>query len=909
MEENQTNQNLNQQPVQPQPEQFQQPVQWQPIQQQSAQNQQQVQQQPVQQQPQPAQPSASMQIQQLLVQQQQYQKQYNELVDYVKKTPNLPIEQVNQIKAQLDQLNALFVQGKQQLQALWYTQVQVTKPAEVKKWSVSNFSWKKVAIWCSVVLLLIFAWFFLTLSSLIKNPNALAWIWVYAATAKMLLQAFTGLIFWSVILVMLGVIISNIYRLITVKNQWKWKFIRWLIWWFVWAGAMWALIWIIFWQINKIETEAEQIDYDIIQPYLVWRVENEWIDEFTRPYDNETIAWVGNKYPLIAPSEIAFSLRWDELTKLTNQEFPAWYEIVGIKLLCGNKDGTILDLQNNTDNHWWYKFWWTCLYSEKWTYTHWIEITYDNTVSRERKTETYSLKSLEFTSEVSINNKAGKLSSEGWEFRLWKAPAKITVDTSQVFRDFSTKWYEVEWDMDWDFTSDRTNIVNFDYSYKVPQVYYVGYKFPEIYDDLWYRFPVRVEPSDVPVCEVNLAKFPWTSGKFQISTNFIDGTLPSTISSYKYTMINRSTNQILEEKKNENQKISYEFPDKWNYVVVVDYVTVDWKQWQCESDLIQLEKEEFDVEYLLQAKDPDSWKFKDICSSRNTDNNNCTEINLETIPQTYQLKIQSITPVTKNTTQWVYFEEEKAVENTHSLMEDNNVYEFTVPNEWNYELRIITSDKSSGIDDATKIIKIYAEKPDIVWIISITSGEEDSQERKQISEGFSPLTVFLDASKTEVNIPWDEIIYFTWDFGDGQVKQNQQNWIVSHTYSYDYVNENWIFTPTVTVKTLKWETQVIKWPTLHIKKQLVDVNLMSTTHPSWQAPIGSEVGFLAEFDGMPEKMTRDFWDGTPVYSCQWRVCADLSHLYDKKWVFTVKVSLDFDSIQQVKKEIKEKLLF
>ena len=56
------------------------------------------------------QPSVSMQIQQLLVQQQQYQQQYNQLVDYVKKTPGLPIDQVNQIKAQLDQLNALFVQ-------------------------------------------------------------------------------------------------------------------------------------------------------------------------------------------------------------------------------------------------------------------------------------------------------------------------------------------------------------------------------------------------------------------------------------------------------------------------------------------------------------------------------------------------------------------------------------------------------------------------------------------------------------------------------------------------------------------------------------------------------------------------------------------------------------------------------
>jgi hydroxymethylglutaryl-CoA reductase len=54
--------------------------------------------------------SVSMQIQQLLAQQQQYQQQYNQLVEYVTKTPNLPIEQVNQIKVQLDQLNALFVE-------------------------------------------------------------------------------------------------------------------------------------------------------------------------------------------------------------------------------------------------------------------------------------------------------------------------------------------------------------------------------------------------------------------------------------------------------------------------------------------------------------------------------------------------------------------------------------------------------------------------------------------------------------------------------------------------------------------------------------------------------------------------------------------------------------------------------
>ena len=881
MEENQTNQNLNQQPVQ-----------WQPVQ-----NQQQVQ-QPVQWQAQPAeQPSVSMQIQQLLVQQQQYQKHYNELVDYVKNTPNLPIEQVNQIKAQLDQLNALFVQWKQQLQALWYTQVQVQKPAEVKKWSVENFSLKKVAIWCFVILVIIFAWFFLTLSSLIKNPNALSWIWVDAGTAKALLSVFTGLIFWSVILAMLWVIISNIYRLITVKNQWKKRFIRRLIGWIAWAGAMWAAMWLIFWEIWKIVSEVEYIDYDAVQPYLVWRVKNEWRDEFAYPYKNGGKESIGEEYPLIAPSEMAFTYRLDKITKLA--QLPAGYEIVEVKLLCGDKDETKLDRLGNNDN----RFYWTCLYPEKWTYTYWLEVIYYNTDSKVRESKTVPLnKSLEFTSEVKISK-----NSTNWEFVLWKAPAKITVDSTQVFRDFSTKWYEVEWDMNGDFENDREWQVYFDYSYKIPQVYYVTYRFPEIRENVWYRFPVRVEQSDVPVCEVNVEKFPWTSAKFQISTDFIDGTLPSTISSYKYTMINKSTNQALDEKKKEGQKIVYEFPNKWNYVVVVDYVTVDSKQWQCESELIQLEKEEFSVNYTLQEKDSESWRFKDVCTSTNSEKNYCTEIKQETVPQTYQLKVKWITPATKNTTYGVYFENENSEENTHPLMEDNSVYEFTVLDEWNYELRIVVTDKTSWIDDSTKIIKITAEKPDIVWVITVTSSETDPKERKQISEWFSPLKVFLDASKTEVNTPWDEIIYFTWDFGDGQVKTNQQNGIVPHTYTYDYAKENWIFTPKVTVSTLQWQTKTITWPTIYVKKQLIEADMRSTSHPSWQARVNSVVEFMVEFDWLPEKMTRDFWDDTPTSTCQWRVCAETSHQYTKAWTYTVKVSLDFDEIQQVEQSMAFKV--
>jgi hypothetical protein len=161
------------------------------------------------------------------------------------------------------------------------------------------------------------------------------------------------------------------------------------------------------------------------------------------------------------------------------------------------------------------------------------------------------------------------------------------------------------------------------------------------------------------------------------------------------------------------------------------------------------------------------------------------------------------------------------------------------------------------------------------------------------------LTVILDASKTEINVPWDEIIYFTWDFGDGEIKKNQQNWIVVHTYNYDYKRENWIFSPKVTVTTLQWLTKVVDGPKLNVKKWLISVDLSSISHPSRQAPAGRAVTFIAEFDWLPERTTRDFWDGTPEYTCKWRNCAEVTHTFENPWMYPVRVTLEFDAIQKV----------
>ena len=883
MEENQTNQNLNQQSVQPQPEQVQQPVQWQPVQQQPAE-----------------QPSVSMQIQQLLVQQQQYQQQYNQLVDYVKKTPNLPIEQVNQIKAQLDQLNALFVEWKQKLQALWYNQVQVNKPTEIKKWAKNNFSFKKLAIGCGVVLFLIFVWFFITLASLIRNPNALQWIWINASNAKIILQGFTWLLFWSIILLMVWVIVANIYRLITVKNQWKWKYILWLIWWLIWAAISWWLIILIFSWIAKIVVEVTIVEYDLVQPYLVWRVSEVWKDEFTHPYRNENMVWIGENYPLVAPSEMAFSLRWSELERLMNK-VDTDHEIVSITLSCGDKDNTVLNLSHDVDAHNRYKFEWTCLYPEKRKYTYSVSVTYDNNYYHQRKTETFPWRTLNYESAVTIyktstnssssNSKITQLWSKNWEFILWKAPAKVTIDSIQVFRDFKTERFETEWDMNGDFSWDRVNQVNFDYSYNIPKIYYVTYKFPELSDDTLYRFPVRVEPSDIPVCIVEAENFSWTT-KYHIMSDFIDPSDATKISSYNYTIRNAWTKKTYDVRKNESQEINYEFPEQWTYVVILDYVTVDGRQWWCESEPIRMKKETYDIQYALLEMNPDTWKFKEICNAKSSNYNWCTRISLDTVPHTYQLQIKSITPKSNTTKKVVTL-------NGQSQLNENDTYTFTIRDEWVFDLKIAVSDVGRNMEEETRNIKFTAQKADIVWLLTITSAEPDASQRKPVTEWFEPLTVVLDASKTEVNVQWDEIIYFTWDFGDWEVKQNIQNWVVAHTYNYDYARENWIFQPKVKIRTRSWIEKWINWPTLNVKKWLINVDISSVSHPSRQAPVWKEVSFSAEFDGLPERMIRDFWDGSDTVTCRWRACSEITHTFEETWLFSVKLSLEFDVVQQV----------
>jgi len=70
--------------------------------------------------------------------------------------------------------------------------------------------------------------------------------------------------------------------------------------------------------------------------------------------------------------------------------------------------------------------------------------------------------------------------------------------------------------------------------------------------------------------------------------------------------------------------------------------------------------------------------------------------------------------------------------------------------------------------------------------------------------GTDPFEVTFDASTTILNDTSDEIVSFSWDFGDGSEKKlNFSESIITHTYRYDTQNENGTFHPVLTIKTRK----------------------------------------------------------------------------------------------------------
>jgi hypothetical protein len=155
-----------------------------------------------------------------------------------------------------------------------------------------------------------------------------------------------------------------------------------------------------------------------------------------------------------------------------------------------------------------------------------------------------------------------------------KAPSKVQFDASEVFKDLGLNDYKVIRDFDGDGQADKQDISTTTFVYNEAKLYNVYVRFPSL-NNYIYTFPVRVEQSDVPVCQVILTK---AEGKnYTVTTNFFDKTVK--ITNYQFDVLDRNNkDKIIDTIKNTNGTFTYQFNDAGTYAIQNTFLTEDDKQ-------------------------------------------------------------------------------------------------------------------------------------------------------------------------------------------------------------------------------------------------------------------------------------------------------------------------------------------
>jgi hypothetical protein len=246
---------------------------------------------------------------------------------------------------------------------------------------------------------------------------------------------------------------------------------------------------------------------------------------------------------------------------------------------CGN--GQTLTLNMTTR-----QFDGSCIYFTKGGYPLNLDVFYINVPTSEKLDKVFSGGTLTINSEIVVTpeNQPLAFNDAHTEMSVGKVPSKVSFDASQVFKDLNITDYKIIWDFDGDGTPDKQNQSAATFVYIGAKLYNLTFRLPSL-NNYIYTFPLRVEQSDVPVCEVVATKN--KEVEYGFVTNFLDTTVQ--ITDYQFDILDKDNgNKIIDTIKSKDSSFNYQFPGKGTYAVQTTFMTEDGKQGQCESDDIDV---------------------------------------------------------------------------------------------------------------------------------------------------------------------------------------------------------------------------------------------------------------------------------------------------------------------------------
>ncbi len=805
----------------------------------------------------PAQPSVApaaasvdpkqAEIQTLVQQQQTLQTQYDQYIA-VFQNPQITAQQKEEVQKYLQQLSLQYQQITAQLQQLWYTTNHVNKPVNVKPTSGSKVSFRWILIWVWVVFTLLVGWLSAMFYYLIQNPNQLASVGLDPATTRSLLSTFSIIFFALVVFSGMWLLIVNGYKLFSVKNAPKTKYAIWLIvgfFIFVFGiGAGYQTLTMI----SSLSTSNSVDNTKLVLPYVQFK--------------NGLVALSSDpKIVLLAPSQMAFKLNTDYfngqiLPTLGQASFDS------LVLDCGNWQTLNMNMSNA-------QFDGTCIYFNKGVYNMVLKIAYTNTPTWEKLNKDVPAWTLTFASEISVVpvDSAVTYNDTHTEMSIGKVPSKVRFDASHVFTDLWLANYTVLWDINWDWVMDQQNVSSFTTSYKEAKLYTVAVRFPEL-NDYVYVFPLRVEQSDVPVCEVLFKA--WASNNYLFNLNFLT---KGTIQEYQYDVM--SEGKSIYTSKSKSPSLQYQLPSSWIYSLKASFITDGAKQWSCESDDISVGAVWYQISYSTQYKNSVSPSFSELPSNWATYISQNT-ITVWELPTVLQFTIDAVQP----NEPWLV--KQLLYDGKPVLSTDGITFQLTVDTETPHFVTFIVQNPTSWAKSEKKV-QIVTKRDPIIWKLLI----------KPDIVWTDPFSVTFDASTTTLNDSSDEIIYFTRDFWDGEIKKNLSQSIMQHTYVYDTAKDNGVYSPKITITTKKGLTGTIVTPyPITVKKKIATLHISIDSHPSQIARVGDKVDYSLELNGIPKTITWDFGNWKNL-QCANRECVQASTVYITPGRYDIKTTVTY----------------
>lgn len=315
-------------------------------------------------------------------------------------------------------------------------------------------------------------------------------------------------------------------------------------------------------------------------------------------------------------------------------------------------------------------------------------------------------------------------------------------------------------------------------------------------------------------------------------------------------------------------EFTHEYKNEWVYNICIQFSSLS--EEYVYSFPFRVEQWEFDDKFSV------SYTISSSSSSETYDNPNSIEVTQ--LPTTLTLEVTSVTPDNWSVQRKLY----KDGVQIPSEFSNKNLFKVVIDEDKTQELilEIINAEKQIS---TKKTITVLVNKQNIIWVLKVSPQ----------TVWQSPFEVKFDASTTTLKDPTDEIVYFSRDFWDWVKNKDTSTSIISHVYEYDFVNENGVYYPSVTIRTKKWTMYEITGTIINIKKPDTTLEISLEDNPAQLAGVSQNVPMSITVDWMPKKILRDFWDWETL-ECNWRSCSETSHVYLQDGTYTISVEVEFE---------------